>query len=74
VTALNAAAKAALRDAGVTQADWAREHFADGRWHGDTCGCPDDRCVGYHHYEDEVCGCLPALLDKYRGPRRGGAL
>lgn len=21
------------------------------------CGCPDDRCAGYHHGVDEPCGC-----------------
>lgn len=25
---------------------------------GDRCGCPDDRCIGYHHYEDADCWCL----------------
>ena len=60
---LNEAAKATLRDAGVPQAAWARAHFSDGRWHGDACGCPDDRCTGYHHDEDSECACLPALLE-----------
>ena len=42
MTALNANAKAALRDAGVTQAEWARANFMrDGKWCGDICGCPD---------------------------------
>lgn len=60
---LNAAARSALRDAGISQAAWAREHFADGRWHGDACGCPDDRCKdGFHHEPDEECGCLPVVL------------
>jgi hypothetical protein len=65
VTRLNVAAKAALREAGVTQAAWAREHFTDGKWHGDECGCIDDRCIGYHHGENDDCGCLPALLATY---------
>lgn len=66
MSALNAAAKAALRDAGVTQAGWARAHGqSDGRWHGDACGCPDDRCAGYHHDADEDCGCLDVLLVEY---------
>ena len=51
-------AKITLREAGVSQAAWAREHFADGQWHGDACGCPDDRCIGFHHYGAEDCGCL----------------
>lgn len=24
---------------------------------GQSCICPDDRCVGYHHAVDEPCGC-----------------
>ena len=59
---LNEDAKITLRNAGVSQAAWARAHFADGRWHGDACGCPDDRCIGYHHEARDDCGCLPALL------------
>ena len=60
---LNERAKTALRDAGVSQAAWARTNYmADGKWCGDACGCPDDRCIGHHHDEDEECGCLPALL------------
>ncbi len=78
MTALNAAAKAALRDAGVSQADWARHWFpCNGKpgdlsteigkpvWLGDTCGCTDDRCIGYHHDEHEDRFCLPVLLDSY---------
>jgi hypothetical protein len=65
VTALNAAAKAALRDAGVSQAAWARERFGESRWHGGACGCTDDRCIGFHHDEHEECGCLPVLLASY---------
>ena len=64
---LNDDAKAALRDAGLSQAGWARANFFDdGRWHGDACGCPDDRCIGYHHDEGEECGCLWALLTQYQ--------
>ena len=60
---LNANAREVLRDAGISQAAWARKNgFQDGRWHGDKCGCPDDRCIGYHHDENDDCGCLPALL------------
>ena len=65
--ALNATAKAALRDAGVSQAAWARANYSpDGRWHGDACGCPDDRCMdGYHHFPGDECGCLRTLLADY---------
>jgi len=86
VSALNAAAKAALRDAGISQAAWAREWFpCNGKpgdlsteigrpvWLGDACGCPDDRCIGYHHDAGDDCGCLRVLLDKYDGPRKAGA-
>jgi hypothetical protein len=74
MTALNATAKATLKAYGVTQAGWARQHFTDGRWHGDACGCPDDRCMdGFHHDPHEECGCLLALLDQMAGPLRPGA-
>lgn len=74
MTALNAAAKAALSNAQISRPAWARHHgFADGRWRGDACGCPDDRCAGYHHDEHEECGCLAVLLEEYDGPRKAGA-
>jgi hypothetical protein len=86
VSGLNAAAKAVLRDAGVTQADWAREWFPCnavpgdrsteiGRpaWLGDACGCPDDRCKdGFHHEPHEDCGCLGVLLNRYLISRAQG--
>lgn len=60
---LNEAARTALRDAGVSQAAWARHHgYVDGRWFGDACGCPDDHCIGYHHDEHDECNCLAELL------------
>jgi hypothetical protein len=63
---LNEDAKAALRDAGVSQAAWARANYStDGSFLGDACGCPDDRCIGYHHFDAEDCGCLPVLLEQY---------
>ena len=52
---LNDDAKAVLRDAGVSQAAWARANYmADGKWTGDPCGCPDSgRCMnGFHHFPD----------------------
>ena len=59
-------AKDTLRGAGVSQAAWARANgYSDGRWFGDDCGCPDDRCIGYHHDEGEECGCLRTLLADY---------
>lgn len=61
---LNDEARAALRDAGVSQAAWARRHFDVVSWWGDVCGCPDDRCIGFHHDAQDECGCLRALLEK----------
>ena len=74
MSALNATAKSRLRDVRISQAGWARHHgYSDGRWYGDACGCPDDRCIGYHHDETDECGCLNVLLEEYDGPRKGGA-
>lgn len=28
---------------------------------GDRCGCPDDRCIGFHHAAGEPCPCVAAL-------------
>lgn len=50
---------------GLTIAGYTRHHFGDAGWHGDRCGCTDDRCIGYHHYDEADCGCLPVLLDAY---------
>jgi hypothetical protein len=67
VTALDQAAKAVLRGAGVTPATWARANYStDGTWSGDACGCPDSRCKdGFHHSPQQKCGCLEALLESY---------
>jgi hypothetical protein len=32
-------------------------------WGGDSCGCPDDRCIGHHHDAGEDCGCLRVALE-----------
>lgn len=63
---LNATAKAAIRGAGFTLAEWSRMHGGSGgTWTGDQCGCPDDRCAnGFHHMGTDDCGCLPTLLDQ----------
>jgi hypothetical protein len=46
---LDEAARDVLRDAGISQAAYARwQGYAYGRWGGDACGCPDDRCSGFH--------------------------
>lgn len=62
---LSRQARETIKDAGVTIAGYTRDRWLDGKWHGDSCGCPDDRCIGYHHDEDEECGCLPVLLGEY---------
>ena len=60
---LNAWATRVLTSAGFTESQWAVENgWSDGIWHGDACGCSDDRCIGHHHYQGEECGCLPVLL------------
>jgi hypothetical protein len=74
MSALNAVARMELRAYGISQAAWARAHGSgDGRWRGDACGCPDDRCIGYHHDATGECGCFEVLLARYDGPRKGGA-
>ena len=60
---LNESARLTLRNAGLSPTDWAHAHgYSDGKWGGDQCGCPDDRCIGYHHDDPDECGCLPSLL------------
>lgn len=68
MTRLNEDARGALQSAEVSQAAWIRHHFgADVKtWHGDSCGCPDDRCIGFHHDAQDDCSCLTALLADYR--------
>jgi hypothetical protein len=57
-------AREALADAGLTERGWAQRHHGTDRWHGDTCGCPDDRCRGHHHKEADECGCIRSLLNE----------
>ena len=42
-------------------------------WHGDRCGCPDDRCIGHHHENLYDCSCLRAVLDGIVWDRLVGA-
>jgi hypothetical protein len=64
MTALNAAARAAIRGAGFTRAEWLRMWgYAGTTWGGDRCGCFDDRCIGYHHEGADGCGCLESMID-----------
>lgn len=68
---LSPTARAELYDAGVPIAAYVRwAGWLDGKWHGDRCGCTDDRCIGYHHDSELDCGCLPVLIDNY--VREGG--
>lgn len=62
---LDRAARATIRQSGATIAGYTRHHFRDGVWHGDRCGCSDDRCVGHHHDDHDECRCLPVLLEQY---------
>lgn len=55
-------ARSFLSDTGVVVAAYIRYWFPDGQWRGDRCGCPDDRCIGYHHEDATDCGCIEALV------------
>ncbi|MGP4914693.1 hypothetical protein ACTXJ9_03175 [Brachybacterium tyrofermentans] len=46
---------------GLTIAEYVLRHFPDGRWQGDRCGCPDDRCTGHHHDANDRCSCIEVL-------------
>jgi hypothetical protein len=54
-----------VRFRAATIAGYTRHFFPDGKWHGDRCGCPDDRCIGFHHDNEDDCGCLEPCLDIY---------
>ncbi len=62
---LNAAALEALAAAEISVTDWARANMMGEKWRGDICGCPDDRCIGFHHHGPDDCGCLPTLISEY---------
>lgn len=72
MTRLNYAARETLKAEGLTSRQWALRHgYASAAdWRGDECGCPDDRCIGYHHDVAEECGCLPALIGELRRDER----
>jgi len=67
VTGLTKYALGQLEAAGLTEEQWERANWGRSAvWQGDICGCPDDRCAnGYHHYGEDDCGCLPALLESW---------
>ena len=62
MTALSQQARDQIKESGLTIAAYVRDRWHDGAWHGDACGCSDDRCIGYHHDEGEECQCLPVLI------------
>lgn len=68
MSALSRSTLAQLREQGITRRQWVADvgRWLDGQWHGDRCGCTDDRCAGFHHDEDEACGCLPVLVEEWR--------
>lgn len=49
----------------VTVAGYVRYWFDDGVWRGDSCGCPDDRCIGFHHDRPDDCHCVESTLSEY---------
>ncbi|WGP08110.1 hypothetical protein [Brevibacterium oceani] len=62
---LNEEARQHLEVAEISVAAWARRHSGSSAWSGDKCGCPDGRCIGYHHEVSEPCQCLPTLIRAY---------
>lgn len=71
---LSAEARDRIHQAGITMAAYVRTFWPDGVWRGDSCGCLDSRCAGFHHEEGDPCGCLPVLLsDLVTGPKVGVA-
>jgi hypothetical protein len=62
MSTLSADARLTIRNSSISIAAYMRYWAGDGRWGGDRCGCPDDRCIGFHHEAGEECGCLPACI------------
>jgi hypothetical protein len=57
-----------IRARGISVAAYIRHHTGSTTWHGDICGCTDDRCAdGYHHEGIDDCRCLPVLLNMMEG-------
>lgn len=63
-TRLNNEAKQTLAEYGVSQAAWLRLYPSC-----DRCGCPDDRCIGYHHDEQMECDLRYWIEDDLRAGR-----
>lgn len=49
-TSLNQTGVEALQASGVSVREFGLYRWPNGIWHGDTCGCPDGRCTGYHEH------------------------
>jgi hypothetical protein len=66
---LTPVARSIIQNYGLTIVEYVRKAggWTDGDWHGDRCGCSDDRCIGFHHDENDDCGCLPALIEQALG-------
>lgn len=65
MSALSTLARGEIRAHGITIAAYIRYWegpAGNGKWRGDSCGCPDDRCIGYHHDPQDECGCLPVTI------------
>lgn len=61
---LSPRARDVIRASGRTIASYVRAGgYFDGEWHGDYCGCRDNRCIGYHHDGGDYCHCLDAWLE-----------
>lgn len=65
MTELSTEARETLNRYGISADDWTRYFMGDSTWQGDSCGCPDDRCIGHHHAKDEECGCVSSLIRDY---------
>lgn len=65
MTTLTKQARETIKESGLTIAGYKRWNGYESGWGGDRCGCPDDRCIGFHHFTEDDCGCLPVLLDQY---------
>ncbi len=64
MTTLTRAARETIKNSGLTITEYVLENSGSSTWYGDTCGCSDDRCIGYHHDENEECGCLPVCIEE----------
>lgn len=74
VSGLSRQARQIIRAHGYTPAQYAEAHYPRGSWGGDTCGCSDDRCRGFHHEPDEECLCLSVQLDELDQWRRAAVI